>query len=728
MTVHAKGPRAVLTVLVLALARPAGGEEVRTTTSLARLGLTDAVRREATRATLSLPFAARGDEVLVGARLSLRLDRSAAPDTGITGLEVRINDVPVHVIEAERFGAGDGRHDILVDPTLVVERNTLTLALLGSAGMVCAGDVPAGTWRLVAGGTLERRGRPLPLPDDLAILPLPFHDPHADPVATVPVALLVDPGPRALRAAGLVAAWFAMGTPRPARFPTRLGSLPETGAVVLATDDTAAAALGLRPTGVPTVRMIDHPRHPGTNRKLLVLTGPDPAGLEAAARAVAHEARPLEGPAVTLPSLLPPPPRAPYDAPRWVPAGQDVRLGDLVAPEGLVHHGRTRGTIRFTFRLAPDLFAWPEEFVDLELGYRWRVPPDVPPPTLTVELNGHFAAALEPDDEPDPDGWRTARVRLHRTHLHGFNDLRIHAEYPGAAAVCEGGDDPDVEVAVSPDSRLRVGDLAHFARLPDLTRFVYDGYPFTRRADLAETALVLPDEPRPEEVATALSLLGHFAAVTGVPADHVAIRRSGEVLDDPGMAGRDLLLVGALDRHALLHRWRDGLPLRWRSSTRRPEIRPASPADIAWTALEGRLTGGERRRATAFLAAVDGPLVAVMGARSPLAADRSLVAVTATPSEGMPAIHTLQRPAEDGPPSGDLLLAAGERRAFFRLAPRYDVGRLDAWTHARWFLANHWLALFPCLALGAGGLVHILGGGLRRRRAARLADPAEDPS
>jgi hypothetical protein len=103
------------------------------------------------------------------------------------------------------------------------------------------------------------------LPNELALLPLPFFDRGFDSKATVPVVLARRPSPDDVRVAALVASWFAVDAPIPLRFAAHVGALPDSRAIVLVAGADDAARLGIEVPAGPLVRMVDHPRHPESN-------------------------------------------------------------------------------------------------------------------------------------------------------------------------------------------------------------------------------------------------------------------------------------------------------------------------------------------------------------------------------------------------------------------------------------------------------------------------------
>jgi cellulose synthase operon protein B len=667
----------------------------------------DATPTDAQRASaapvLEVPFVARADEDIAAARIDVALARAPARAPA-AALEVLVDDERVALVPL-----GVAVERVLdVDPDLVAARNTLALRLLDRAGRPIA---RAGAWRVVRTVRIVLETTPASLPNDLALLPLPFLDPGFDASATVPVVLGAAPDPERIRLAALVAGRLALDAPVPLSFEVRLDSLPETRAVVLLAGAAEARRLGLDPPAGPSIRMIDHPRHPGSNVKLLVVAGRDAGELSDAVQTLAARTQRLVGPEVPLPPSPAAPPAPPYSAPRWIPSGRAVAFADY--PQGGTpgHDGTRPATLPVRFRVSPDLWIWPTEHVVLDLGWRERLPPGVPAPRLDVELNGYFLATLPASGGPG-DSTRHVRLRVPREHMRGFNELDVHVRYPDDA-VAPAGEAP--YVGVLGDSVLHLEGMSHFAVLPDVALFALDGFPFTRLPDLGDTAIVLPASPAPEEVGEVLTLAARLAQITG-RAGTRATFLAGDP-PDAALAGKDVLVVGALRRLPLLARWRALLPLSFGPGgahvQRSPRVRPA---------LE--LAGGigavlDRRRAARVLAS-ERPSGAIMGIESPVARGRAAYFVTGAP--GLPPFRSFLGYAESRSlASNDLLLVAGGRRWMFRVGPSFGSGALDGWTALRWFLSNHWMLLLPVLAVGVAVLARLLHRAVAERMRARIA-------
>jgi cellulose synthase (UDP-forming) len=99
----------------------------------------------------------------------------------------------------------------------------------------------------------------------------------------------------------------------------------------------------------------------------------------------------------------------------------------------------------------------------------------------------------------------------------------------------------NLQGAVLRDSYLDLTGIPHTAALPNLELFANAGYPFTRKADLADATVVLPDQPSAGELEMFLTLMGHFGAQTGYPALHVTVTNAAGMTGD---RSRDYLVLG----------------------------------------------------------------------------------------------------------------------------------------------------------------------------------------
>lgn len=687
--------------------------------ALEHLGFTQSMRRYATQTTLDLGFFARGDEVLTAARLQFVLDGTRLAAAPVKELQILVNSERVAILDLHAVpDAPDQPYVVAIEPRLLSERNNLEFKLIPDPGQ-CLALVPEGTWGFLVDGVLETQTKHLTFQDNLALLPLPFFDPQADDIATIRVAFLVPRGPEALHAAGLVGSYFGLIAGERLRFEVTFDGLPDGHGVVIATNAAHDALPGLPLVDGPTIAVMDNPRFGRNERKLLVLTGRDLEDVLTAARFLALAPDKLgEGVSLTVEAAPPIRQRAAYDAPRWSGQAGLVRFDAVAAPAQLRYQGAVGGTISVPFRIAPDVFAWPSESVTLDLYWTSDVPVGVPAPVLKVEVNGEYLATLPPAPSDAPRGRQHLALELPTALLAGFNVIQVHVVPPGTAYCPDIARDL-VTVAIDGDSTLHLEGLPHFAQMPDISRFVDDGFPFTRAPDLGATALVLPDEPAPAEVGTMLSVLAHASSVTGVPPTGAVVLPASRLSD---ALDRDLVVIGASGRVPFLANWDAGLVVRDLAT----EPRVAEPSLLAkiLAFLQGKPLTGELERLAHDLGA-PGARALLVGLESPFEAGRSAVIITATSEAAMPDAPALRGFVEARTRRGDVMVVRDGKRAIYQVGPAYDVGVLPPVKRAQWFLANHWILLVPLILLA--GLIAAWVG--RRRFALvefeRLAETSE---
>jgi cellulose synthase (UDP-forming) len=102
------------------------------------------------------------------------------------------------------------------------------------------------------------------------------------------------------------------------------------------------------------------------------------------------------------------------------------------------------------------------------------------------------------------------------------------------------------EENVSHASAVDLSGLAHFVELPRLDLFANAGFPFTKQADLATTAIVLSEDASPAQLGFYLDVMGFFGARTGYPALRVSVISPVQTAE---ATGKDLLILST-GRHS----------------------------------------------------------------------------------------------------------------------------------------------------------------------------------
>ncbi|MCD9027074.1 cellulose biosynthesis cyclic di-GMP-binding regulatory protein BcsB [Luteimonas sp. BDR2-5] len=712
-------------------APPVAQRERRST--LRDLGIDYEITLRGIQGTAGIPFSVRTDQMVDRAALHLKYSYSPALLPDLSHLRVTVNDVTVATLPVPAGDAGrvlERRIDI--DPRLVIDYNRINLQLIGHYTRDCEDPDHTSLWANIDSSSyLELGWQPLALADDLSLLPVPFFD--ARDVRPLDLAFVFADTPEAslLESAGILSSWFgALAGYRGARFPASFNQLPlEGNAVVVASARKPPQGIALSEVAGPTLAVVPNPNDP--YGKLLLVSGRDDAEVRIAAMALAL-GTPLTGGVATIDGFTEAAPRQPYDAPNWISSTRPVRFSELVAqPDALNVSGYRPDLIRVGLQLPPDLFIWRRDGIPLKLAYRYTLPGNDDGSGLNISINDAFVTTLPLDGRPyaqapamrwlhslGPRGGMPIRqnLLLPTGPFSANSQLRFHFHFDRPQAEACTSTFADVSGAIDGDSSIDLSGFHHYMAMPNLAAFGNAGFPFTRLADLAETALVLPESPVDMDIGNALTLLGRMGASTGYPALRTRIIAPRQVDE---FAGHDLLVIGSRHNQPLFTRWADALPIgddggRWRFRL----------SDWLLGRVPGFLSPDAGRTdlpTTAEVVVQPAPGdVVLMGFESPLQASRSVVAILADePSRVGALFEAWSDPARLRDFQGSVVLLEGEKVRSLAGNQTYHVGHLPPLVRARWFFANNplWLAL--AVAAGCGLLALVLGWLLRRQAAIR---------
>lgn len=690
-----------------------------------QLGAVTPIRLRGVEGTASLPFSIRSDEVVTAAKLKLAYSYSPSLLAELSHLNVMLNGEVSSVVALPREKGLGNTREIDLDPRLFTDYNKLQFRLIGHYTYKCEDPLHTSLWLELSNlGQLELTLAPLALANDLKYLPLPFFDRRDNSTLKLPFVFGAAPSFGTLRAAGVLASWLGgLASYRGARFPTLLNTLPEGNAVVFLQGGEKVA--GLRGAAA-TVSIEPHPTNP--NAKLLLITGDNDDEMMRAARSIVLGSSVLSGQRVTVTQDVEPPVRKPYDAPAWVPTDRPVRFAELVPQEELQVQGFFPDVIRVNFRVTPDLFTWRSPGVPLELKYRFTALPFSKSSSLNVNINGDFVRALALDESGKKlEGKDLLRLPLLDKNLAlredvlfvppyqvgGRNQLQFHYYFELVKeGECRDSLPDNLQGAINPESTLDFSGFPHYSALPDLATFSRIGFPFTRLADLSETAVVLPEQPNADEIGAYLMLMGRMGEATAYPVLRHALVSAAEV---DKVANRDLLVIGSAQDQSLMTKWADQLPLLLvdgEHRLREPDIfRRAvyrwEEEDLQLTPFpEGslKLKGG-------------GDLASLMAFESPLQSRRSVVLLYADKSADLAKIADAMFDSERVKNvQGDFVLVDPKGDSHAKVGKTYYVGSLPLTLHLRWIFSKH-----PLLASLLGILVAVLLATIAYRTLRRIA-------
>ncbi len=697
--------------------------------NLTQLGIDYAIQLRGISGTVGIPFNVRADELVTAASFRLNYAYSPSLIPELSHLKVTVNDVLVATLPVSHAEAGKPQTaDIPIDRRLITEFNRINVELIGHYTRECEDPAHTSLWaRVDASSTLKLTVSPLKLTNDLAALPQPFFDRRDVRRARIPFVFGgADTAPM-LEAAGVLSSWFgALADYRGATFPVSHGELPAGHAVVFVTPESAIAGLTLPSIQGPGLAVVDNPQD--ASGKLLLVMGRNPADLRTAAAALALNSKAFAGAQAAVTAFQEPPVRKPYDAPRWVPSDRALQLGELATAADLSVTGYNPDVVRVNLQLPPDLFTWRSRGIPLDLQYRYtpRVRPDQS--TLNINVNDNFVGGL-PLRSANPAGdrwWNPLAVKLmpdgtlaeHKEvilpplAMGPRSQLRLHYYFEPVGGRCVPQLD-NVRGSIDPTSKIDVSGFPHFIAMPELAAYANGGFPFSRMADLSDTAVILPDQPNDADTETYLGLLGQIGRSTGYPALRVKVGRSAEAGQ---WADKDLLVIGNLQSQSLFTQWADKMPLKRNGNA--PELKLRSWIDNAIDLVIGARTREDLPGSMQIAVSDDGRDAVLAGFESPLRSGRSVIAAIINADSKEALLNALMTPDLLKRVQGSMTIVRDTQVNSVLGGDTYYVGRLPPLTWLQWHLSRSPLGLAALVIVLAllGAAVSYAGLQIRARR------------
>lgn len=699
--------------------------------TLQQLGRNYPMNLRGVEATDSVNFNVRADQVVTGASLTLSYSYSPSLLAELSQINVMINDEVAATLPLPKDGAGKPQTQVIeIAPQMITEFNRLSLQFIGHYTMSCEDPKHSSLWARINNDTrLDLRVAPFMLPNDLAILPLPFFDRRDDRDLTLPVVLGTSPDNATLEAAGALASWIgaAKTRSRTASFPAHFNDLPARGnALVLLKGDgpLQLGALTLPAAKGPTLTMVTHPNDP--TGKLLVVSGRDSVELKQAVNALVMGGQSLVGSSVLIDRIETLKPRKPYDAPNWLPSDRPVKLGELIEAKKLNVAGYDPGDITVPLNLPPDLFSWREDGVPLNLLYRYTPQERSNNSSIMVSLNDILIKA-----EPLPSVENLSSSLVAR--LTGGNDTisrEAHMYLPLNSVALQSrlqlrymfdylkqGECGDIIIdnmrgSIDPESTLDFSGYDHFMAMPNLGVFKDSGFPFTRMADLSQTAVVLPDNASADEVSAYLSVLGRFGESTGYPATGVSVIQAAQIAS---AADKDILVLGSGTNQPLLGQWADRLPLAGSGQQQGFEFSDLSFRVREWMSPDPE--ENQRRARVAMAFSSDKRSTFLTGFESPLKSGRSVVLISSGQPDGLADVTQALNTSDKV--QGSLVVVRGKSVEALVADQQYYVGELNPIKYVQWLMSRNvlWLLLIVAVAVAlVTGVAYLTLRSIARRR------------
>ncbi|WP_322045640.1 cellulose biosynthesis cyclic di-GMP-binding regulatory protein BcsB [Paraburkholderia sp. J67] len=680
-----------------------------------------------------MDFGLRRDERVISARLVLDYRYSPTLLPALSHLNVLLNSVVGATIALpEPAPAASVQTTVDLPVSLLTDFNHLNLELIAHSKASDAGNDPlsADLWLKAAPtSVLELTVAPAAVASDLSHLPAPFFDEHDVRRVSLPVVLPRAPGANRLEAAGIVTSWLGVQAGyRGSHFSASLGALPAHGhgVVVALRDELPGLGLGQGAAALavdgPTLAIVPNPND--ANGKLLVVAGRDETELRAAATTLALGAKTLSGSQVRIDRPVVAAPRKPYDAPRWLPSDRPVELGELLAANRFTIQGLRPGAIAVDLRLPPGLFGFDNSGAVLNLRYRYTARPESTHSVLQV-LAGNTpiqTLALRGDAS---DGHAVMHIPTYL--LPPLTTLQFDYRYENVKTKDGWQDEPGGALlsAIDPTSTIDISRLPRYTAMPDLRAFANAGFPFTRLADLADSAVILPTQPVADDYAAYLTLMGSMGQASGYPVLGVTVAGPAQI---DALRDKDLLVLAsgdsagrnAADNQPLLKTWREALPPGFFGPVSTSGKGPAA----WWDKLSGGHATARRDEAIDALYRSDDHDGMVAGFESPLKRGRSVVVVAGNTPGGLAAVVDALQASPDRTGdlvSGSLVIVHDGILTALNKDQSYFIGSLPLGLALEWFFASH-IALLLVATLLSVVLIGLFGGVLLHRRALNRLD------
>jgi cellulose synthase (UDP-forming) len=605
---------------------------------------------------------------------------------------------------------------ITMPAEMLVHDNELTFEFIGHYTLNCEDPSNSTLWSQVDPTTsIELAGALVPLENDLQLLPLPFYDTSVNIHPSIPIVFLTQPSPKALEAAGVVASKFGVLTNyQPARFPVSFGTVPQ-GNVIVISENAAdlPAELSVPNVSGPTIAMKTNPHDPYS--KVLILTGSNADDLLVAARGLAMQNKMLAGQSQSAVVAESPKQRAPDDAPRWMSTEHVTTIDDIAQQGDLQGDGTV--PVGIYSRVPPDLYYGSTQNIAFKMDYRYNGIPLADESSLQVYMNGAYVSSTPMPHTDTGSKELSTVVAVPVVDMRPFSNSMLMKFIFQIAKKghCQDTAPMNLQGAVLRTSYLDISGIAHWATLPNLEIFANAGYPFTRRADLSDTAVVLPDSPSPEEIELYLTLMGHFGAQTGFPALGVTVTNAD------GMKGdKDYLVLGTVDDSPAINKLNSHLPVQIKSDGLKVQQSEGffNFSQHAWWKVQS-----SEHVDTGKLETTGGlPDALIEGIESPYSGGHSVVLIalrdkTVTPNF----LDTFLKTSQSSDIQQSVSVLDGMRFTSYRIGNNvYHVGTLSWWTQIKMLFAEYPWLIVILLAIVAFLMAALLRAMLRRHARRRL--------
>jgi cellulose synthase (UDP-forming) len=251
---------------------------------------------------------------------------------------------------------------------------------------------------------------------------------------------------------------------------------------------------------------------------------------------------------------------------------------------------------------------------------------------------------------------------------------------------------PAPDLQIMHNSTIDFGGTPHFLDMPKLERFADAGYPFTRYADLSQSAVILGDNRDPGLLGAYLDVMGFFGAQTGYPAIGITVAAPSEM---KSLKDKDLIVLGRYSDSQVVKPLGSAFPL----AVTQNSVRLSDP-DNWWMKVRRSAwnpQGRTRQTIEDLLEADRGPIGVIVGFESPFQRGRSVVAILSQDDAAADTMGAqISGVVRDGAIYGSIsVFYNGRFESLYLIRNSYDCGTLPPYQALNlWFVRRIYLIPF----------------------------------
>ncbi len=607
-------------------------------------------------------------------------------------------------------------------PKVIEDSNRIDLEFVGQYTQICGNVSNPTLWvNIDESSYLVLNIQKLRLNNELGTFPAPFVSINGPAPTHLPFWFASNPSNDLKKAAGILASWVGTKTEwKGAAFPVYIEEFPsDQDFIAFITQDRRPDFLkGEDPFTGPTILVRDAPD--SLSSKVFIIAGRNDKEVAIASQWLAESSASMIGSWVDIKDFKPLPNRPAYDAPTWIKTDGKVELASLTRYNGQLRSTGIRPQpIQLEIRLPPDLFMVNKSDVKVDLKYRYTKPVSGEPAQMRFLLNNQLVDSYTLDPEQTGSSFTSQFSLLNglagfwdNTAIPGdllapINIMQFDFQYGlavsgGTPEDCKSVTLIDNRVEIDPNSTIDFSGLYHFAKLPNLNLFTVSGFPFSKYADLQETAVLIPQNASSAVITTFLNTMARIGAQTGAPATKVVVldHATSSALDD-----KDILVFSE-------------------GSSEIEGLQKMDP-DLSLQQIQGKIKDEFEsdiyQAAGTYQIDENAGIAAIVQYESPYSSARSVIALFGDGQEGSEVLNNrMMNPTDLKLVSGSVaILKPGLEPTSYDVGPVFYTGSLP-WHQRVWFAMLDQpllLVLFTlvCAVLIAGGIYYLMHSVIRAR-------------